>query len=416
MELNVYALLVPLLLVLIAVEFVYCMWRRPEYYNFQDSMANLATAIGNQIVNVGVGVLVYEGYKLLQARFAPWTIQPSAASSVFLFLAIDFLFYWFHRAGHRINILWAAHSPHHSSEELNYTVAARASVTQRLASFVFYAPLALLGFKPEILVPAILVHHVMQFWPHTRAIERLPAWFERYFNAPTHHRVHHGCNDLYIDKNYGGVLIIWDKMFGSFEPESEPVIYGIRPPLGTWEVVETNFYYFTYLWSVAKKAPRLIDKVLIWFMVLEWEPKGLPRQKSGWKPEEQVKYATRLPEGAKLYMLTQLLPTIALMLMVSRDDSPLSPVEKVLVGLVVWAVVISWGGFLEVKAWAVKLEAVRLAVMPLMLAPALAHFLPAPLATGGAIGVSALSGFMLWGCLGGFERKALRLRFKIPML
>jgi sterol desaturase/sphingolipid hydroxylase (fatty acid hydroxylase superfamily) len=414
MDMNVYAVLTPLLLLLIAVEFAYCMWRRPEYYNFQDSMANLATAIGNQVINVGVGYFVFKGYGLLQARFAPWTVKTSLASSMFLFLAVDFLFYWFHRAGHTINVLWAAHSPHHSSEELNYTVAARASVTQRLASFAFYAPLALLGFTPEVLIPAILVHHVLQFWPHTRAIEKLPDWFETYFNAPTHHRVHHGANDRYLDKNFGGVLIVWDKLFGTFEPESEPVIYGVRPPLGTWEVLETNFSFYSRLWRQAQAAPYALDKLKLWFMPLGWTPRGLEPRPHGYDPRRQVKYQTRLSDGVKLYMLSQMIPTIALLMLMSHDDSPLSLGEKLAVGSLIWMAIVAWGGFLESAAWAVRLEAARLALAPFILAPIFERLLPGAMGSAAAFGAAALSGGLLWACQN--ETKALRLRFKIPML
>lgn len=399
MDLNVYALLTPLLLLLIAIEMLYCLWRRPEYYNFQDSMANLATAIGNQVVSVGVGFFVFKGYGWLQRHAAPWTIPTTLASSAFLFLAVDFLFYWFHRAGHTINLLWAAHSPHHSSEELNYTVAARASVTQRLASFAFYAPLALLGYKPEVLIPTILVHHVLQFWPHTRAIERLPSWFERWFNAPTHHRVHHGANDRYLDKNYGGVLIVWDKLFGTFEPETEPVIYGVRPPLGTWEVVEANFYYYAHLWRQAKAAPYAWDKVKLWFMPLGWEPRGLPYQPHGYDPKKQVKYQTRVADGVKLYLLSQFAPALGLMMLMSHDDSPLSFGEKLAVGGLVWASVVSWGGFLENAAWAPRLEAVRLLLLPFMLAPIFARLMPGALTVPAVYAGAALSGALLWACL-----------------
>ena len=171
MDMNVYSLLMPYLLTLITCEFFYCIWQRPGYYNFQDSMANLATAIMNQISNVAVAWAVFHLYDALQKHLSFWTVQPTLTNWIVLFVAIDFLFYWFHRAGHEINILWAAHAPHHSSEELNYTVGARASVTQRIASILFYIPLPLLGFPAEMVVPLLILHHVLQFWPHTRAIE-----------------------------------------------------------------------------------------------------------------------------------------------------------------------------------------------------------------------------------------------------
>jgi len=356
---NIYAVLTPMLLALIAGEFVYCLYQKNGYYNFQDSIANLATAILNQVVNVATAAAIYSGYAWLYRCGTP--VKASAISVAVLFVGIDFLFYWFHRAGHTINVLWAAHSPHHSSEELNYTVGARASVTQRAASFIFYAPLALF-YAPELLMPAILVHHVLQFWPHTRAIVKLPDLFEKYFNAQTHHRVHHGVNDSYLDKNYGGVLIIWDKLFGTFEPETETVIYGIRPPLGTWDVVETNFHYYKILWRQAAAAPYWADKILLWFMPLGWKPRGWsPDPGPRWRAEDQVKYQTTLTRETKIYLLCQLPPAIWLMMLVTKHESPLSLPQKIVVGALVSAGMIAWGGILEGKTWARKLEFARVA-------------------------------------------------------
>jgi sterol desaturase/sphingolipid hydroxylase (fatty acid hydroxylase superfamily) len=364
MEMNVYALLTPVLLALIALEILYCLWRRPAYYNFQDSMANLATAVLNQVVNVAVGAGVYFGYAAIRARWPLPAPSSALVSTALLFVGIDFLFYWFHRAGHRINIMWAAHSPHHTSEELNYTVAAKASVTQRLASFLFYAPLAPF-FPAERLVPAILIHHVLQFWQHTRTIERLPRWFEAVFNAPTHHRVHHGANDRYLDKNYGGVLIIWDRLFGTYEPETEPVIYGVRPPIETWEVLDTNFHYYKLLWAEAKAAPYWLDKLLIWFMPLEWRPRGAAPWGEKYTPGSVPKYKTELSTRVKAYLAAQVLPVLGLMLLVTKHDSPLPAGQRLLAAAVVAAATLVWGGLLENAAWAVPLELARLALTPL---------------------------------------------------
>lgn len=368
MEMNVYALLTPLLLTLIALELLYCLWRRPAYYNFQDTMANLATAVLNQVVNVAVGGLVYFGYAAIRVRWPLPAPSEALASTALLFVAIDFLFYWFHRAGHRINIMWAAHSPHHTSEELNFTVGARASVTQRLASFLFYAPLAPF-FPAERLVPAILIHHVLQFWPHTRAIERLPRWFEAVFNAPTHHRVHHGANDRYLDKNYGGVLIVWDRLFGTFEPETEPVIYGVRPPLGTWDVVETNFHYYKLLWREARQAAYWRDKLLLWFMPLEWRPRGARPWGPKYTPGSMAKHQTSVPFRLRAYLISQVGPVLALMMLVTRHESTLAPAARLCAALLVAAATLAWGGILESAAWAVPLDLARIALTPLILPP-----------------------------------------------
>ena len=146
-------------------------------------------AVNGGVCRVGV-VVFFVSYKVYTAvgSLVPWSLENSTLNFVLAVIGVDFLFYWFHRMGHTINILWASHMPHHSSEELNYTVALRSSITQRMTGILFYWPLALFGFSAELIIAAIALNLVMQFWQHTRSIRRLPRWFEAVFNSPTHHQ------------------------------------------------------------------------------------------------------------------------------------------------------------------------------------------------------------------------------------
>jgi alkylglycerol monooxygenase len=340
MEINVYAVTTPLILGIIVVELAFCLWERNGYYQFEDSLANLGTAMINQVVNVPVHWLAALSYGAIRARFGLWAWDEGWASWLVLMLGIDFLFYWFHRAGHRIPFFWAAHAPHHSSEELNYTVGIRASATQRAASFLFFWPLAVLGFPPERILPVVALHLLWQLWPHTRAVKRLPAWFESVFNAPTHHRVHHAINDRYIDKNYGGALIVWDKLFGTYEPETEECVYGVKPAVASYCPIKINLQFWAETWKESVAAGSVGGFLAAWLIPPDWRRPPRPRTA---KPEP-------FPAASgptRRVLVLQAAALMPVMLLVTRDDSPLGPLQKALAGALIGAAAFSWGRRLE---------------------------------------------------------------------
>ena len=253
-ETNVYAFLTPLALFFVVLEMLLNWLYRRDYISFPEAVANFGTALGNQTVNVLVAAGVYLVYGYLWEHYRLFTIELNALTFVLLLLGVDFIFYWVHRWGHALNIMWAAHSPHHSAEEMNFMVALRASVTQRLTSFLFFWPLTLIGFKPLHIYAMSGVHLFVAFLHHTEFIGKL-GWFEKYFTTPSHHRVHHGVNFPYLDKNFGEFLIIWDKLFGTFAEEREKVVYGIYNHPQSWNPLVINFHYYRVLWRDAVAAP-----------------------------------------------------------------------------------------------------------------------------------------------------------------
>lgn len=365
---NVYAVVTPFVLLLIVAEIAFCLWSKNGYYEFQDSIASLGTAIINQCVNVAVAAAWLPVLLWLNAH-ALFTIEESVLSAVALFFGVDFLFYWFHRFGHRTNIGWAAHMPHHSTEEMNYAVALRASVTQRFFSFFFYWPLALVGFKAEYVVAMVAFHLVLQLLPHTRVVPKLPRFIESWMNTPSHHRVHHARNDLYLDKNYGGFLIIWDKLFGSFEEESEEASYGVTSPPNTWDPTFINFQVWKQVIADAWNAPRFVDKLRVWFMPTGWRPEGVkPLPKGEWKRDgKELKFQSTPIPGSRPYLVAQVMVGFGLMLLVTRPDSGLSTLDRVLLSAVLWAAATAWSAMLESKRWAIPLEAARLVATAVLL-------------------------------------------------
>jgi sterol desaturase/sphingolipid hydroxylase (fatty acid hydroxylase superfamily) len=360
---NVYAVLGPLVLALVLIEFIYCVVKKNGYYSFQDSLIGMGTMIIAQCVNVAVSVLVVMSYGWVYEKFAITRLEPTPLNYILCYIGSDFFFYWFHRAGHRINILWAAHATHHSAEELNYAVALRTSFTQRAASFLFYWPLAVMGFAPEMIIPIVALNLVYQFVPHTRVIGRLPRWIDSWLNTPYHHQVHHGANQVYWDKNYGGTFIIWDKLFGTYQDQVEEVYYGITIHPRSWDPTYLNCHWFMVLWNDMRQATHWIDKIKLWFMPPGWRPRNLPpyeKRNPHTCARDQVKYQTRALPGSTPYLLAQLVISMSTLFLVIRDQSPLSGAEKVIVSVALWLAVTLWGAILESKPWARPAEMVRI--------------------------------------------------------
>uniref|UniRef100_A0AAY4ENH3 Alkylglycerol monooxygenase n=1 Tax=Denticeps clupeoides TaxID=299321 RepID=A0AAY4ENH3_9TELE len=219
-------------------------------------------------LEVSTYVYFWENFHVLEL---PWD---SAWTWWLGFLGVDFCYYWVHRCAHELNILWAAHQVHHSSDYYNLSTALRQSVTQQCASWIFYLPLALV-MPPSVFAVHVQFNLLYQFWIHTEVVRDLGP-LEWVLNTPSHHRVHHGRNPYCIDKNYGGTLIIWDRLFGTFAPESEKVVYGLVHPVHSFDILSVQFHYYPYVWRKYWRAKGLVHKLSAIFKGPSWRP-GLPR-------------------------------------------------------------------------------------------------------------------------------------------
>ncbi|MFO7788489.1 MAG: sterol desaturase family protein [Halospina sp.] len=206
----------------------------PDRMDGREGVKNFMLGAGYQITELlFAGVIAFPAYALFY-HYRLFDIEMNLVTGLLVFLGVEFCFYWQHRAGHRIRWFWAAHVVHHSSPRLNFTTAMRQNATNIFnGTWIFYLPLAFLGFNPVWIGIAYALSLVYQFFIHTELVGRLHPWVEFLFNTPSHHRVHHGRNPGYIDRNYGGVLIIWDRLFGTFEDEKakDPPVYGITTPV-----------------------------------------------------------------------------------------------------------------------------------------------------------------------------------------
>ncbi|TYP98809.1 sterol desaturase/sphingolipid hydroxylase (fatty acid hydroxylase superfamily) [Tenacibaculum adriaticum] len=363
---NVYAFITPIVVILLVLEIIYSVRVKNGKYPFQDTITNLGTGIGNQCINLGVAFFVYKWYGWLY-EITPFEIPIVWYTLILLLLLQDFVFYWFHRIGHTINIFWAAHMAHHSSEEMNLSVGIRASFTQRLFQFLFFDwILVLIGFSPEAVYSMAAVHLLLAYWHHTAVINKM-GWWEKFFVTPSHHRVHHGVNPQYIDKNFSEFLIIWDKWFGSFEEEVEEVCYGVTHPPRTWNPVHINFQFWKQLWDDAKETNYVWDKIRVWFMPLGWRPRDLEPYFSngriGYTKAEQTKFVSNPMKNSKNYLVAQVGIGILFLFFTINLQLPLIYWHRILLSIGVFGMIISWGAILESKRWAVSIEVLRILFM-----------------------------------------------------
>jgi len=258
MQLIYYA--IPLFLATIGVE-RYLVYRRERAasadaelagFTTKDSFASLAMGVGFLVVEIFLKLLPFAGLAWLY-QFRLFDIPVVWWSWLLLLFAEDFCYYWFHRLSHEVRFLWAAHVNHHSSTHYNLTTALRQSWTTPFTGFIFWAPLPLLGFPVEMILIQKSISLLYQYWLHTELIPKL-GWFEAIFNTPSHHRVHHGRNPIYLDRNHAGIFIIWDKLFGTFEPEGEAVDYGLTKNIHTYNPFRIAFHEWASMFRDAWNA------------------------------------------------------------------------------------------------------------------------------------------------------------------
>lgn len=360
MSLIVYS--IPIFFLLIGVELLITRVRGLSYYRFNDAITNLSCGIGSQVTGIFMKFLTFGVYVLIfDASPLKGKIPYNYFVMILLFIGVDFFYYWFHRLAHEISIMWGSHVVHHQSEEYNLTVALRQAWVQGAFSWVFYLPLAFIGFDPIMFATIASLQTLYQFWIHTKVIGRMPRWFEFIFNTPSHHRVHHGVNPKYIDKNHAGTLIIWDKMFGTFQEEEEEVVYGITTQAKSWNPLWVNFEYWIDLMKDVAKAPRAADAVRMLVLAPGWKPAEM----GGMLAYKEVststfeKYDTSISPRLTNYIFFQfvvlLLGTSAFLF----GQKNLDPTMIGILSVLIIYTVVTIGGLFEHKKWVVPAEILR---------------------------------------------------------
>ncbi len=361
MDLHLIALAYPFFVLLIVAEVLWSQRRGLGLYRFADAITDLACGVGSQTLGAALGVLGIAAY--VRAYDARVVTLPEGGAWIWVlgFLYVDFVFYWWHRWSHEAHFLWAGHVVHHQSEDYNLAVALRQEWLTHLTHIPFYLPLALVGFPWQVLATNVSISLLYQFWIHTEVIRRMGP-YEWLFNAPMHHRVHHAINPQYLDKNYGGILIVWDRLFGTYQEETEPCVYGTTTPIASWNTIWANWIVWQNMLDAAKQTAKWSDKLRVWWKSPAWSPPDLPQHPPHAVDRNTVvKYDTPVPTRLKVWLSAQLLTLVAAQaaLLPWLRQLHESRLFWLAFANVLWGL-LNVGGLLERKPWAQVSEMLRL--------------------------------------------------------
>jgi len=306
----------PFFILAILLELGYGFYKQRNTYRINDSVSSVFLGVLSQarkFVTLGVGGYVYY---LTTQHFSIALLDASHWFTWVLAMVLyDFCYYWLHRMGHERAILWAAHVAHHQSEDYNLTTALRQTSTGFLLGWVFYVPLFMVGIPAEVVVTVGSINLLYQFWVHTEHIPKL-GWYEWFFVTASNHRVHHAQNEVYLDRNYGGLLILWDRLFGTYQEEldKEPVIYGIRGAINSWNPVKALTHIYVDMAKDSWHTKNWRDKLRVWWSRTGWRPEDVavkfPREKTDL--ENFQRYDPRVKPWVAGYGLFQLVAVITM--------------------------------------------------------------------------------------------------------
>ncbi|MBT8097501.1 MAG: sterol desaturase family protein [Gammaproteobacteria bacterium] len=351
----------PVFLLLIFLELIWSHMAGKKVYRTGDALTSMNIGAISEISRGLVKTVTFGLYALLELQVG--VVEFTAADPlawVLAFFLYDFFYYWAHRAGHEVNILWAAHSTHHSSEEFNMATAMRQSATTVFYVWIFYLPMAALGIPVEVFVPVSFASLFYQFWVHTTLVPKM-GWYDRIFVSPSNHRVHHGQNGYAIDVNYGATLILWDRLFGTYAEESdtEPVIYGIRKPVQTWNPVWANLVVLTRIVVDTVRTSGWKNRLKKLFGPPGWEPGSNAVQKTAFSPAAFRRFETPVGRWQRRYALYSYVVVTVMFghFLTIAYNMPMD--QRLAYGGLIILSTMGTGWVLEGKRWGVVLELVR---------------------------------------------------------
>lgn len=373
---DLIAIAIPFFLLALLVELGVDRYRGTGYYRTTDAIGSLSAGILSttfgyftKLLPLIVWGFVLENFALFDLPLALFDLSPGGVLLwVTAAIAWDFCYYWFHRFSHEWSILWAAHAVHHQSEDYNLSTALRQTSTGFLFGWIFYLPLFLIGFPLEVLVTVNAVNLIYQFWVHTRHVGSLGA-LDRWLVTPSNHRVHHARNSAYVDRNYGGIFIVWDRLFGTFEPErvEEPVVYGVRKPLNTFDPFRANLSVYGDLWFDSRQTTAWRDKLKVWFSRTGWRPADVARrypERSG-TADLEARYDPSLAPPLKIYVFVQFVTAAAATLAIGAAAATDGPSAVLLPCIALWLTLYALAGFSDGNPRAPAVERGRLLLIAL---------------------------------------------------
>lgn len=355
---------IPFFTLLIALEVLYGWYKDNITANLPDTISSLSSGITNITKDVLGLIIAVVSYQWLEKNYAFFDFEERWWMFPLVFLFKDFSGYWIHRIEHMVNYFWNRHMVHHSSEEYNLACALRQSISEIFSFTIFFMfPLALLGVPTAVFAIVAPIHLFAQFWYHTRLIGKL-GFLEKIIVTPSHHRVHHAINDIYIDKNFSQIFIVWDKWFGTFqeELEEEPPVYGVKKGVATWNPILINFQHAGRVWLDFFRTKSWKDKARIWFMPTGWRPEDV-KEKFPIDilndPHQQVKYMSDMRIWVKAWSALQLIFTLATAIFLFNNMTLINFPTALYVGGFVFLSVYSYTTIMDGKAYGGILEIVK---------------------------------------------------------
>ncbi|TCZ68322.1 sterol desaturase family protein [Flaviaesturariibacter aridisoli] len=359
MNVSWIALAVPLFVGLMYVEYRVSLRRRLPVHRFHEAVANLNVGMAERLTDLFTSGLFFFVFEWLYHHFAWFSISAHWYTWLFLFLLTDFVWYWYHRAGHRVNLFWGVHVVHHQSEDFNYTTSARITVFQALARGLFWSVLPIVGFPPHMIATLLLVHGAYPFFTHTQLVGKLGI-LEYFLVTPSHHRVHHASNPEYLDKNYGDVLIVWDKLFGTFAEERAEPSYGLTTPLNSHSFLWQHFHFLLEIGVAFSRARGFRARFRTLFgkpddidpRIRAWLEKKFSNRNEFRPVNAQVRQLVRMQTGTSLVLLFLLLFFAA----------GLTGAQVFSLSVFILLSLINSGAILEQRRWVFYLDFLRLVV------------------------------------------------------
>jgi alkylglycerol monooxygenase len=325
-------------------------------YKYESSVSNISIGIAERLLNLFITVSFYELYVWIYENYRLLDISNTWWMWIVMLLVTDFVWYWYHRLGHEVNIFWGAHIVHHQSEEFNFTVAARITTLQAIIRNLFWCLLPFIGFHPNLVMTILVVHGVYSFFTHTQIIEK-QKWLEYVFITPSLHGVHHASDEKYLDKNYGDVFVFWDKLFGTFQSEEEKPKYGLTHPINSYSFLWQHFHYYLELFEAAKSKSSFKEKLIIYFgspAVMDQEIRGVIEKK--WSSKNKVFNYHFQYKG---YINLQLIFSFLSMIVLTYYFNEFSNFTIFFFTAIILLTLINIGAQLEQNRWVPYLEHIR---------------------------------------------------------
>ncbi len=357
---NLIILAIPVYFLLIGIELVIQYFSDRKLYRLNDALTNISCGVISQLSGLVFKVLSFGAYVAIYEYARFFTLEATWLTWIILFLGVDFFYYWAHRMSHEVNLFWGGHVVHHQSEDYNFSVALRQSSFQTIWTFAFYLPLAFAGFNPVDFLFVNALTTLYQFWIHTETIGKLGP-LEYVFNTPSHHRVHHGRDPKYIDRNHAGVFIFWDMMFGTFQKEEEKPVYGITNPINSWNPLWANFDHYARMWGELKTITGISNKIKYLFNKPGW----LPEEMGGYRAPKEVdrqryrKFNPHAPSKMGIYAVVQYVVILGMTSLYLFNIDQLTKPIQWLGGAWIVLSVVSIGSLFEMKRWSASVEILR---------------------------------------------------------